>query len=98
MILEYNFDNLDLWGLYGHLSGSTIANERLKEGQSIEAGEIVGWIGAEHENGGWPPHVHFQISVKRPSTHDMPGVVSADEREEALLDYPHPFHVTGRLY
>ena len=98
VILEYNFGKLDLWGLYGHLSGSTIANERLNVGQSIEAGEIVGWIGAEHENGGWPPHVHFQLSVKRPSTHDMPGVVSAEEREQALLDYPHPFHVTGRLY
>ena len=71
---------------------------RLKVGKTIEAGEIVGWIGAEDENGGWPPHVHFQLSVKRPITHDMPGVVSEKERDQALLDYPHPFHVTGRLY
>ena len=98
VILEYKFGSLDLWALYGHLSGSTIANGRLKVGQTIEAGEVIGWIGAEDENGGWPPHVHFQISVKKPSTHDMPGVVSAEEREQALQNYPHPFHVTGRLY
>ena len=61
-------------------------------------GFIVGWIGSEEENGGWKPHVHFQLSVKEPSTHDMPGVVSAEEREQAIQDYPHPFHVTGQLY
>ena len=98
VVLEYKFGTLELWALYGHLSGSTIANERLTVGKTIEAGEVVGWIGAEDENGGWPPHVHFQISVKEPKTHDMPGVVSAEQREQALQDYPHPFHVTGRLY
>ena len=98
VILQYKFEELDLWALYGHLSGTTIANGRLTIGKTIEAGEIVGWIGSEEENGGWKPHVHFQLSVKEPSTHDMPGVVSAEEREQAIQDYPHPFHVTGQLY
>ena len=97
-ILEYNFGDLDLWALYGHLSATTIANGRLTIGQTIEAGKIVGWIGSKEENGGWPPHVHFQLSLKKPLTHDMPGVVSSEERAQAIQDYPHPFHVTGQLY
>ena len=98
VILHYKLKELDLWALYGHLSSATIANSRLKIGQSIKAGEVVGWIGAEEENGGWKPHVHFQLSLKKPLTHDMPGVVSEEDRAQAVLDYPHPFHVTGRLY
>ena len=98
VIMEYKFDDVKLWALFGHLSSATIANDRLSIGQIIEAGEIVGWIGPEEENGGWPPHVHFQLSLKEPVTHDMPGVVSREERAQSLKDYPHPFHVTGRLY
>ena len=98
VILEYKFGDLDLWALYGHLSATTIANGRLTIGKQFEAGEIVGWVGSKEENGGWPPHVHFQLSVKKPLTHDMPGVVSREERSQAILDYPHPFHVTGQLY
>ena len=98
VILEYKFGDLDLWALYGHLSATTIANGRLTIGKTIEAGEIVGWIGSKEENGGWPPHVHFQLSLKKPLTHDMPGVVSSEERTQAVQDYPHPFHVTGQLY
>ena len=45
-------------------------------GQVVERGERIGAFGAEHENGGWAPHVHFQVSLIPPATHDMPGVVS----------------------
>ena len=89
---------LKLWALYGHLASSTIEPGRLEVGKILRSGEIVGWIGKEEENGGWGPHLHFQLSVKEPLSHDMPGVVTAEDRPQALLDYPHPFHVTGRLY
>ena len=98
VILQYKLGNIDLWALYGHLGSSTIDNNRLQVGQTMEAGDVVGWIGSTEENGGWKPHLHFQLSLKQPSTHDMPGVVSADDRAQAILDYPHPFHVTGQLY
>jgi len=33
-----------------------------------------------------------------PTTHDLPGVVSPLEREQALRDYPDPRLVLGPLY
>ena len=98
VVLQYELGGLHLWALYGHLASRSISSDRLKVGQTIEAGEVVGWIGSSEENGGWKPHVHFQLSLKEPSTHDMPGVVSVEDRAQAVLDYPHPFHVTGPLY
>ena len=51
-----------------------------------------------HENGGWEPHLHFQLSYQEPETHDMPGVVAPSDREEALQIYPDPRLVLGTLY
>nr|WP_181950186.1 hypothetical protein [Brucella sp. 09RB8910] len=36
---------------------------RLKPGDRLAAGELVGHMGDMHENGGWTPHLHFQIST-----------------------------------
>src|SRR3984893_6637811 len=45
--------------LYGHLDKESLA--RLKIGQRIARGEKFARIGTFNENGGWPPHLHFQI-------------------------------------
>jgi 4-aminobutyrate aminotransferase-like enzyme len=45
--------------LYGHLSRASA--ERLAEGTAIRAADRIGELGAEAENGGWPPHLHFQV-------------------------------------
>ncbi|GIT41297.1 MAG: hypothetical protein Ct9H300mP10_03070 [Methanobacteriota archaeon] len=55
-------------------------------------------MGDKHENGGWEPHLHFQLSLVEPETHDLPGVVAPEDREQALLDYPDPRLVLGPLY
>lgn len=47
--------------LWGHLDHE--AARRLKPGQRLEAGELVGEMGVPAENGGWAPHLHFQIST-----------------------------------
>ncbi|MDR3099605.1 MAG: aminotransferase class III-fold pyridoxal phosphate-dependent enzyme, partial [Paraburkholderia sp.] len=47
-----------LWGHMGHE-----ALERLKPGQKLAAGELVGHMGDMHENGGWTPHLHFQMAT-----------------------------------
>ncbi len=84
------------WALYGHLSASSIFTHQL--GDHIERGQRIGELGESAENGGWPPHLHFQLSLQRPQTHDMPGVVSERERESALDLYPDPRQVLGSLY
>ena len=61
-------------------------------------GAVLGWLGDTHENGGWPAHVHFQLSLVEPATHDMPGVVSAAQRDRARLEYPDPRLIAGMLY
>ncbi|MEO3435377.1 aminotransferase class III-fold pyridoxal phosphate-dependent enzyme [Inquilinus sp. CAU 1745] len=47
--------------LWGHMAHEAMA--RLRPGDRLAAGEIVGYMGAPEENGGWAPHLHFQISV-----------------------------------
>ena len=64
----------------------------------VSAGQVIGWLGAETENGGWPPHVHFQLSWERPETHDMPGAVDPADRAAALKRYPDPRLVLGPLW
>ncbi|EOD36591.1 hypothetical protein EMIHUDRAFT_226078 [Emiliania huxleyi CCMP1516] len=49
------------------------------------------------ENGGWPPHVHYQLSMRRPRTHDLPGVVSFDDVTRAQDAFPDPRLVLGPL-
>lgn len=96
LITEHEIQGHRLWMLFGHLSGTCI--ESLKLGQEIQAGELLGHLGAFHENGGWPSHLHFQLSYRRPVTHDLPGVCSLKEREESLAEFPDPRLVLGPLY
>lgn len=82
----------DLFALMGHLAH---ASARLhpdpdRSEIGIGAGQLVGWLGAREENGGWPPHLHFQFSLEKPQQADLPGAVNPRERESALKLYPDP--------
>jgi murein DD-endopeptidase MepM/ murein hydrolase activator NlpD len=86
-----------LYALYGHLDGPSIRG--MTVGKHIRKGQLLGRMGDIHENGGWHmPHVHFQLSVHPPVTHDMPGAVSLQDRPRALLEYPDPRLILGPLY
>ena len=50
---------LTFFTLYGHLSKKTVS--LLNEGDAVSTGDVIGYIGESHENGGWAPHLHFQI-------------------------------------
>jgi hypothetical protein len=51
------------WTLYGHLSRETLA--MVHDGMTVEAGQQIGSIGGHTVNGGWAPHLHFQIITDR---------------------------------
>jgi 4-aminobutyrate aminotransferase-like enzyme/Ser/Thr protein kinase RdoA (MazF antagonist) len=69
----------ELFTLYGHLSRDTLRN--LRVGQMIARGEKFARIGAAPENGGWPPHLHFQVIVDLLDRGtDFPGVAFASQR------------------
>jgi len=98
IITKHQIDGVKLWALYGHLDENSTRVAAQRASPSIKAGEVIGWFGAEHENGGWPPHLHFQLSFIEPQTHDLPGVVSEADREQALRNFPDPQLILGKLY
>lgn len=85
-----------LYALWGHLSHASINGK--SEGDTFKKGDVIAFIGNKKENGGWPPHLHLQLAIHAPQTHDMPGVVSSSELRAALIDYPDPRLVLGPLY
>jgi 4-aminobutyrate aminotransferase-like enzyme/Ser/Thr protein kinase RdoA (MazF antagonist) len=65
--------------LYGHLDKESLA--RLKIGQRLAGGEKFARIGGSQENGGWPPHLHFQIILDLLELGaNFPGVAYASQR------------------
>ena len=85
-----------IWALHGHLARSDL--ERWKVGDAVAQGDVVGHLGGPHENGGWAPHVHLQLATEATDGIEMPGVVTPEDREEALRTYPDPRLVAGDLY
>lgn len=64
--------------LYGHLDPEFL--ERLKPGQLVEKGERFCQLGDPQVNGGWAPHVHFQLALTTEGIEaDWPGVGAPDE-------------------
>ena len=96
IITKHNISGTTVWALYGHLDSTSVKDKSI--GQIVNKGEVIAWFGARHENGGWEPHLHFQLSLLEPETHDLPGVVAPEDRAQALLDYPDPRLVLGPIY
>ncbi|SOE23120.1 Peptidase family M23 [Spirosomataceae bacterium TFI 002] len=71
----------NIFTLYGHLSQNSIS--KLKIGQYFDQGDQIGEVGNFPENGGWPPHLHFQLMKSMEGKFgDFPGVCSVND-----LDY-----------
>jgi 4-aminobutyrate aminotransferase-like enzyme/Ser/Thr protein kinase RdoA (MazF antagonist) len=72
-------DGLEFFTLYGHLSRETF--DALEPGQRIARGWQFANIGDVNENGGWAPHLHFQIILDLLDHRtDFPGVTYASQR------------------
>ncbi|MFC1515758.1 aminotransferase class III-fold pyridoxal phosphate-dependent enzyme [Thermodesulfobacteriota bacterium] len=80
IILQHHTDHGDtFYTLYGHLSVSSL--DTLHSGRSFEKGEHIGRIGSPDVNGGWTPHLHFQIITDLLEQGcDFPGVCRASQR------------------
>ncbi len=96
LITEHEIENQKFYSLFGHLSKKSLAKKRLKQG--FHRGEILAWIGDKDENGGWNPHLHFQLSLVAPERADLPGVVAERDLALALEKYPDPRIVLGPVY
>lgn len=89
VILMHELAGERFYSLYGHLARRSL--EGLQAGQTLRAGERLGWLGCAEENLGWPPHLHFQlIKDMGDDRGDYPGVCPAAQQAEWLDRCPDP--------
>jgi 4-aminobutyrate aminotransferase-like enzyme/Ser/Thr protein kinase RdoA (MazF antagonist) len=93
VILEHRVaPDLVFHTLYGHLAPDGPA----VHGQVVRCGERIGAIGAPPRNGGWPPHLHFQVVADLlDAAGDFPGVAPPRDRAVWLALSPDPNLVAG---
>jgi murein DD-endopeptidase MepM/ murein hydrolase activator NlpD len=96
IITEHTLKDQTFWILHGHLSHESIA--KVKAGKKFEWGDTLAQLGDTSENGGWNPHLHFQISTIKPLVCDMPGAVCGNDLEKSLQIYLDPRFILGPLY
>jgi murein DD-endopeptidase MepM/ murein hydrolase activator NlpD len=82
-------DGTPFFTLYGHLSRTSISKVRV--GDRLAAGGVVATIGDRDENGGWLPHLHFQLLVThRDQGTEVWGVAPRSRLDEWRLISPDP--------
>jgi murein DD-endopeptidase MepM/ murein hydrolase activator NlpD len=94
IILEHQAGSEKFHTLYGHLSRDSLKG--LKPGSAFMAGEPFAQLGTKRENGGWPPHLHFQVVLDiGKAKGDYPGVCKRSEAERWLALCPDPRPLLG---
>jgi 4-aminobutyrate aminotransferase-like enzyme len=87
-------DAEEFFTLYGHLTRDSL--DKLKAGQRVAQGETFARVGTASENGGWPPHVHFQIILDLLDLGaNFPGVAHASQRTVWTSLSPDPNSLLG---
>lgn len=79
----------NMYSLYGHLASSDL--DTLVVGAKVTAGQTLCHLGKPDENGGWPPHLHFQlIRDMQGFQGDYPGVCSQRDVKFYADNCPNP--------
>lgn len=89
IILKHHFENHTFYTLYGHLSVKSI--EDIEIGMHFQKGQEIATLGDSAINGGYAPHLHFQIIKNiEANLSDYPGVCSKENLEYYLENCPDP--------
>lgn len=89
IILKHSLENYVFYTLYGHLSMESIAE--IEIGTLFKKGQQIATLGNSSVNGGYLPHLHFQIIKKiEKNFGDYPGVCSKNELDYYLENCPDP--------
>jgi len=89
IVLLHQLDGTIFYTLYGHVSLKDISS--LTEGSCVNIGEKIAHFGLPHENGQWPPHLHFQVIEDMEFRKgDYPGVCKDSDRKKYLHNCPDP--------
>jgi 4-aminobutyrate aminotransferase-like enzyme/Ser/Thr protein kinase RdoA (MazF antagonist) len=87
-------DGAEFFTLYGHLSRKSLSSVRV--GDRISRGHVFAQIGNASENGGWSPHLHFQVILDLLDlSTDFPGVAFPSQREVFTSLSPDPNLILG---
>ncbi len=82
-------DGAEFFTLYGHLAPGSFAE--LRAGRRLEKGEPFARVGGVSENGGWDPHLHFQLALTTAGVgDDWPGAADPDELALWKGIFPNP--------
>lgn len=96
LILAHDLPGGVIHSLYGHISLKDL--EGIYPGKEVKAGELIAHFGLAHENGHWPPHLHFQLIINMAGCNgDYPGVCKYSERERYLVNSPDPDCLLGMM-
>jgi len=95
IILEHQTGNGEsFYSLYGHLSPDSL--QALSVDAPVAKGACIGCIGDTKTNGGWPPHLHFQIITDLLDERgNFPRVARPSQREIWLQISPDPNIILG---
>lgn len=89
LILKHQFEGIEFYTLYGHLSLQSIRHIRV--GDSIKKGQRIATLGTAEVNGDYPPHLHFQIiKDMQHFLGDYPGVSNLSNLDFYKTNCPDP--------
>jgi 4-aminobutyrate aminotransferase-like enzyme/Ser/Thr protein kinase RdoA (MazF antagonist) len=96
IVLEHEIGNTGLvfYTLYAHLSKASL--DGLEKGKEFRQGREVARVGEYPTNGGWPPHLHFQLIVDMLGREgDFFGAATPSQRDIWLSICPNPNVILG---
>jgi murein DD-endopeptidase MepM/ murein hydrolase activator NlpD len=89
IIMEHILRDSKVYTLFGHLSVESL--QGLYPGKEFDVGETIATLGAPNENGGYYPHLHFQVIRDLGKwIGDYPGVASEEELDFYKQNCPDP--------
>ena len=95
IIVKHVVEGESIFSLYGHLQKDDLTG--LQVGQTIKKGSLLCHLGGPHENGKWPPHLHFQLIRDLEGWEgDYPGVCSLKDENHYRKNCPDPISLIYR--
>ncbi|MDE2833634.1 MAG: aminotransferase class III-fold pyridoxal phosphate-dependent enzyme [Bacteroidota bacterium] len=94
IIIMHGDDEFVFYTLYGHLSHRSVRRWNIMD--EVHAGQDIARLGTPKENGGWIPHLHFQVLADDLGMESaFPGVAAASQRSVWLSLCPDPNLILG---
>ena len=92
ILMEHRLENTKVYSLFGHLSIASLKG--LSGGKPFRRGDLIGQLGTLEENGGYAPHLHFQLIYDLGGFRgDYPGVCSFSDLPFYSRNCPDPMEM-----